>query len=229
MNLLFLAGWLFGTTTMASTTTTTTKQVTPMEILLHRKTRKESGMVGCITGKPEPEINFYGFSDVQIWYLDANGRMNGDPEFNRMDPYCFCFDCRDAFDPKAEIDTQLVNQGHERACWVYASLLGKTVAGSEGGTQPSESNTNPRCEDCREADATTYFIHLDGRSFDLCETCFAAADHDDFYLAHVKAPNLRVGSHAASVYYGLSNESSSQETHDAALPTRSNGGGIQIV
>ena len=200
---------------MATTmTTNNTKQVTPMEILQNRKNRKEAGMIGCITGKPVPEMDFYGYRDVQIWYLDANGRMNGDPEFDRMDPYCFCFDCRDAFDSKGEIDTQLVNQGHERACWVYASLLGTTP--------PEAAN---RCEDCGEADATTYFIHLDGRYFDLCESCFGMADHEDYYLAHVKPPRLRI--RTPSVEAGLSNKASSVERLETpVLPRQTSGGGI---
>jgi hypothetical protein len=82
-------------------------------------------MVGCITGRPAPELDFFGYRDVQIWNRDANGRLNGDEGFDRKNPYCFCFDHRSAFDPRAEVDTELVNSGHARACEVYASLLQK--------------------------------------------------------------------------------------------------------
>lgn len=97
--------------------------ITPEQILTHRKNRKDAGMIGCITGKPIPPLNFFGFKDVQIWNMDAQGRINGDPDFDRRDPHCFCFDCRGAFDGKGIIDAELVNEGHERACHVYESLL----------------------------------------------------------------------------------------------------------
>lgn len=113
-----------------------------MEILLHRKNRKDAGMAGCITGRPTPELDFFGFRDVQIWHMDASGRLICDGG-DRMDPYCLCFDCRDAFDPKAEIDTQLVNQGHERACYVYASLLGLTTTTTTTTTTTAEPPPDP--------------------------------------------------------------------------------------
>lgn len=100
-------------------------------------------MAGCITGRPEPELDFFGYKDVQIWNLDAQGRLNGDPGFDYMDPHCFCFDCRGAFDPKATVDAELVNRGHVRACFVYASLLPKVPEAPQqpntGGTQQTAS------------------------------------------------------------------------------------------
>lgn len=95
----------------------TTFDVSPSAIIEHRANRKRSGMVGCITGKPVPEINFYGFSDVQSW-------RPADP----MEPHCFCFDCRELWDSDGTIDAQLVNNGHEWACQVYRSILNAAVA-----------------------------------------------------------------------------------------------------
>lgn len=97
--------------------------LTSQQILNHRAARKAAGLVGCISGRPAPPMDFFGFRDVQIWNMDANGRMNGDPGFNRKDPGCFCFDCRGAFDPKAEVDLELVQSGHARALEVYGELL----------------------------------------------------------------------------------------------------------
>jgi hypothetical protein len=104
-------------------TSKNTVQITPEQIIAHRELRKKAGMVGCVTGRPVPEMDFFGYRDVQVWNVDANGRMNGDPGFDRKNPHCFCFDCRGAFDPRAEVDAELVNSGNERACHVYASLL----------------------------------------------------------------------------------------------------------
>ena len=84
-------------------------------------------MVGCITGRPVPEMDLYGYRDVQIWNVDVNGRLNGDPGFNRKDPLCFCFDCRGCFDEDGTVDAELVNSGHKRASFVYASLLHNSV------------------------------------------------------------------------------------------------------
>ena len=89
--------------------------ITPAHIVKHRQLLKQSGMVGCVTGRPESEMG----SGVQIWYRDASGRLNGD----RMNPYCFCFDCRCTFDRDGSIDAKLVNSGNAQACYVYAPLL----------------------------------------------------------------------------------------------------------
>ena len=105
------------------TTTTITINITPTQILEHRRARKESGMVGCITGRPAPKMDFFGFGDVQIWNRDASGILNGDPGFNRKDPHCFCFDCRGDFDSEGTMDAELVNEGHPRARWTYESLV----------------------------------------------------------------------------------------------------------
>lgn len=101
----------------------TKTNITPAQICEHREIRKQSGMAGCITGRAEPELDFFSYRDVQIWNQDTQGRLNGDPGFNKMDPYCFCFDCRGSFDSDGVIDAELVNSGHLRACFVYASLL----------------------------------------------------------------------------------------------------------
>jgi len=86
--------------------------ITPEQIIKHREGRKRSGMVGCISGRPPPPLQFFGYSDVQSW-------RPADP----MAPHCFCFDCRSLWDSDAKIDTELVNSGNERACLVYDSLL----------------------------------------------------------------------------------------------------------
>ncbi len=100
-----------------------TLSITPQNIIDHRAARKAAGMVGCISGRPVPEMDFFGYKDVQIWNIDASGRLNGHPEFNRRDPWCFCFDCRGAFDPRGIVDAEIVNEGHVRAREVYATLL----------------------------------------------------------------------------------------------------------
>ena len=100
-----------------------TLTITPQQILDNRQARKDAGLVGCITGRPAPRMDFFGYGDVQIWNRDASGRLNGDPEFNRRDPWCFCFDCRGAFDPRGTVDAEIVNEGHVRAREVYAQLL----------------------------------------------------------------------------------------------------------
>jgi hypothetical protein len=93
---------------MSSSTTT----ITPQQIINHRAWTQASGASGCITGRPVPEISFFGFRDVQSW-------RPADP----MNPHCFCFDCRGLWDKDATIDAELVNSGHKWACEAYASLL----------------------------------------------------------------------------------------------------------
>jgi hypothetical protein len=100
-----------------------------MEILQHRESRKDAGMVGCITGKPTPEMDFFGYRDVQSW-------RPADP----MNPHCFCFDCRGLWDSDAAIDAELVNSGHWWACDVYASLLGLATTSATATTTPSETS-----------------------------------------------------------------------------------------
>lgn len=90
----------------------TTPMITPQQILDDRTARKDAGLVGCMTGQPEPAIDFSGYNDVQIW-------RPLDPK----DPHCFCFDCRDIFDTFGEIDAELVNEGHANACYAYRNLV----------------------------------------------------------------------------------------------------------
>jgi hypothetical protein len=126
---------------------TTVYNITAEQILKHREDRKNSGMLGCITGRPVPEMDFFGYKDVQIWNTDANGHMNGDASFDRKNPGCFCFDCRGAFDPRAEVDTEIVNQGHLAACRVYASLLPKAdMAALPNELRPPKIIIPPRTE-----------------------------------------------------------------------------------
>lgn len=189
---------------MATSTSTTPKQASPMEILAHRKARKEAGLAGCITGKPVSTRIVFGFSDIQSWRPT-----------NPMDPHCFCFDCRGLWDSEGTIDAELVNTGHAEARWVYWGL--------------TQTNSNPTlCEDCGKEEAEREFHHLDDRIFHLCGLCFSLADHEDYYLAHVKPPRLRVC--PPSVDAGLSNKAPAGEQPETpSLPTRTNGGGIEAL
>lgn len=90
--------------------------VTPEQIQAHRASRKASGLAGCITGRPMPELDFFGYKDVQSW-------RPSDP----MQPHCFCFDCRELWDNDATIDLQLIKDGHKMALWTYAELLPKEM------------------------------------------------------------------------------------------------------
>ena len=44
-----------------------------------------------------------------------------------------------------------------------------------------ETDTACNCEDCKQQPATCRFLHLDGREFFLCYTCFYSADHESDY------------------------------------------------
>lgn len=100
-----------------------TTMITPQQILDDRNARRAAGLAGCMTGKSVPEIDFFGYRDVQIWNMDANGLMPGQEGFNRKNPYCLCFDHRDAFDPKGEVDAELVNERHMNALYTYRNLV----------------------------------------------------------------------------------------------------------
>ena len=89
-----------------------TLSITPQNIIDHRAARKAAGMVGCISGRPVPEMDFFGYRDVQSW-------RPADP----MKPHCLCFDCRELWDNDASIDLQLILNGDEWAREVYATLL----------------------------------------------------------------------------------------------------------
>jgi hypothetical protein len=86
--------------------------VTAQQIKDHRAARKTSGMVGCISNKPEPPLDFFGYKDVQSWR-----------PIDPMKPYCFCFDCRDLWDNDATIDLQLLENGNTAALWTYGELF----------------------------------------------------------------------------------------------------------
>lgn len=88
--------------------------ITPEQVKAHRASRKTAGMAGCITGRPVPPMDFFGYKDVQSW-------RPADP----MKPHCFCFDCRDLWDNDASIDVKLIQEGHKMAVWTYAELLPK--------------------------------------------------------------------------------------------------------
>jgi hypothetical protein len=101
-----------------------TLSLTTQDILNDRAARKAVGLVGCITGKPVPEMNFFGYSDVQSW-------RPSDP----MNPHCFCFDCRGLWDRDATIDLQLLQNGHKDARYAYRNLIPDFV-------MPLHVNTN---------------------------------------------------------------------------------------
>jgi len=115
--------------------------ITSQHIIDNRNARKAAGLVGCISGRPEPALDFFGYKDVQMWNVDANGRMNGDPEFDRKNPGCFCFDHRSAFDPQAEVDLQLILDGHTEARRTYASLLPTELVPPPRDVPPPPSTT----------------------------------------------------------------------------------------
>lgn len=106
--------------------------ITTEQIRAHRASRKASGLAGCITGRPLPEISFYGYSDVQSW-------RPSDP----MQPHCFCFDCRDLWDSDAAIDLELIQKGHEMARWTYAELLPKDAVPPKKEAAPAPSLAKP--------------------------------------------------------------------------------------
>ena len=86
--------------------------VTAQQIKDHRAARKASGLVGCISNKPAPPLDFFGYKDVQSWR-----------PIDPMKPYCFCFDCRDLWDNDATIDLQLLQDGNTAALWTYGELF----------------------------------------------------------------------------------------------------------
>jgi hypothetical protein len=86
--------------------------ITHEQIINHRAAKKAAGNRGCISGRPIPAMDFFGYKDVQSW-------RPADP----MNPHCFCFDCRDLWDKDATIDLQLISDGHTWALESYAELL----------------------------------------------------------------------------------------------------------
>jgi hypothetical protein len=89
-----------------------TLNITPEQIKTHRATRKAAGLAGCISGRPVPEMDLFGYKDVQSW-------RPADP----MNPHCFCFDCRDLWDNDASLDVQLLKEGNKMAMSTYSELL----------------------------------------------------------------------------------------------------------
>ncbi len=99
----------------------TTTNITPAQIVAHRKLRKATGMLGCLLTGVE-DMPLHSMRGI-CWKVDAKGRYADHPEYDPKDPGCFCFDCRGIFDPEGEVDAELVNARHTRACWVYENLL----------------------------------------------------------------------------------------------------------
>ena len=209
-----------------------------MEILANRKARKDAGMVGCIGRKPFTGMDFYGYRDVQCWNIDVKGRFPDQEGYDYTNPNCFCFDCRGAFDSSGTIDAELVNAKNPRALFVYGTLEEKAPVQDvpEAEEEEEDDGVEGVCQDCTKEPATDRFLHLDGRSFNLCSGCFGGADHDDFYLAHVEPPNLRPNRRAAyerelaAMEKGLSNVTppqAEQKMPQVILMKRSNGGGIE--
>lgn len=83
--------------------------ITTQQIKAHRAGRKASGLMGCIDG----------VSDIPLTSLKGMSWRPADP----MNPDCFCHDCRTTWDPEGSIDLELIKEGNERACFVYASIL----------------------------------------------------------------------------------------------------------
>lgn len=92
-----------------------TYPITPAQILANRNQRKNAGLVGCLTGEDMPLTSLRGI----CWKVDSKGRMGDHSDYDPKDPGCFCFDCRNVFDPDGTMDAELVNSGHLNAMSVY--------------------------------------------------------------------------------------------------------------
>ena len=53
------------------------------------------------------------------------------------------------------------------------------------------------CDDCMEVTASRRFLHLDGRAFALCDSCYMCAHHEAGYLAFCECAAPRVGADGA--------------------------------
>lgn len=59
------------------------------------------------------------------------------------------------------------------------------------------------CEDCRQVPAVRVFLHLSGCEYDLCDECFALADHEDNYLhCHCEFPEGEPGDTNCNLCHG---------------------------
>lgn len=103
--------------------------ITTQQIKDHRAARKAAGLAGCISGRPEPPLDFFGYKDVQSWR-----------PIDPMKPYCFCFDCRDLWDNDATIDLQLLEDGHTVALMTYSELLPPEFVHPKHVALPQRSN-----------------------------------------------------------------------------------------
>ncbi len=140
-----------------------TVNISSEQILADRENRKNAGLTGCITGRPVPDFDFFGYRDVQVWFVDANGRLNGDPGFEYKNPMCFCFDCRGAFDPKGEVDAELVNAGHQRAMVAYRSFFPNLII-AEMNTPPPPPPSSSESPSASPVDTSNSSVGLSNES-----------------------------------------------------------------
>ena len=87
-----------------------------------------------------------------------------------------------------------------KVCWFdiedsYGEIqdaIRNIVDESEETEEPSPKRQALQCNDCKKKPATEVFVHLDGRTFDLCTYCWQLADHEEDYGADFgSVPNLR--------------------------------------
>jgi hypothetical protein len=93
--------------------------ITPQQIQENRAARKAAGLWGC---KSEGDTRLTSMRGIS-WKMDAKGRYGDDKDYDPEDPACFCYDCRESFDPDAVVDLKLIVKGHEGALRAYATLL----------------------------------------------------------------------------------------------------------
>lgn len=60
-------------------------------------------------------------------------------------------------------------------------MVGEPEDSEEENEEPASKRQALECEDCKNRPATDRFVHLDGRTFDLCSYCFQLADHEEDY------------------------------------------------
>ncbi len=69
------------------------------------------------------------------------------------------------------------------SCWCWATLDAHQPDFVPAAVpEDAPEHFHGPCEDCHTRDAVRRFDHLDGRRFQLCESCWNRADHTEDYL-----------------------------------------------